>query len=263
MEAVLGSDWAVPVHDVHELGPKGTTYCVVVPVINEGSRVLRQLRRMQDVPGLPDVIVADGGSTDGSSDPQQLRPLGVRTLLIMRDVGRLSAQLRMAFAYALREGYEGVVTVDGNNKDGIEAIPRFVAELEAGADFVQGSRFLPGGQAVNTPTSRLLAIRLIHTPLSSLFAGYRYTDTTNAFRGHSRRLLLHPGLRPFRDRFLKYELLAYMSVRAPQLGLLIREIPVRRAYPKRGRLPTKISPWTGNVDLLFTLLKVGLRRYHP
>ena len=263
MEAVLGSEWAIPAHGAVELAARKTPYCVVIPVINEGERIVRQLARMRDVPDLPDVIIADGGSTDGSMDLQRLRDLGVRTLLTKRDTGRLGAQLRMGFAYALRERYEGVVTVDGNDKDGVEAIPRFVAELEGGADFVQGSRFLPGGEAINTPRSRLLAIRLIHAPLISIFAGHRYTDTTNAFRGHSRRLLLHPGLQPFRDRFVRYELLAYISVRAPQLGMVVREIPVRRLYPRSGSVPTKISPWQGNLDLLLTVLKVGLRRYHP
>lgn len=263
MEAILGSDWAVPSHEVDEFAERKTPYCVVVPVINEGDRILRQLGRMQQVPNLPDVIIADGGSTDGSMESNRLRNLGVRTLLTKHDRGRLGAQLRMGFAYALREGYEGIITVDGNNKDGVEAIPRFVAELRSGADFVQGSRFVAGGKAVNTPMTRLLAIRLIHAPLVSLFAGHRYTDTTNAFRAHSRRLLLHPGLQPFRDRFLSYELLAYISVRAPQLRVIVREIPVERAYPRSGQVPTKISPWRGNLDLLLTLMKVGLRRYHP
>jgi dolichol-phosphate mannosyltransferase len=145
----------------------------------------------------------------------------------------------------------------------VEAIPRFVEELDAGSDFVQGSRFLPGGAAINTPRSRLLAIKMIHAPLVSLFAGHRYTDTTNAFRGHSRRFLLHPGLQAFRKVFERYDLLAYMSVRAPQLGMIIREIPVTRSYPEGERVPTKISPWRGNLDLLVTVLKVGLRRFHP
>lgn len=257
------SSWAVPAHRVDELAPRKTTYCVVIPVINEDGRILRQLQRMQEVAGVPDVIIADGGSTDGSMDPLRLAGLGVRTLLTKQDRGRLGAQLRMGFAYALRQGYEGVITVDGNDKDGVEAIPRFVAELEDGVDFVQGSRFRPGGEGLNTPWSRLLAIRLVHAPLISVFARVWYTDTTNAFRGHSRRLLLHPGLQPFRTRFMEYELLAYISVRAPQLRMTVKEIPVRRAYPEHGRVPTKISPWRGNLKLLRTLLAVGVRRYHP
>jgi len=40
----------------------------VIPVINEGDRIRGQLMRIRDS-GLPvDVIVADGGSTDGLLD---------------------------------------------------------------------------------------------------------------------------------------------------------------------------------------------------
>lgn len=105
----------------------------------------------------------------------------------MHGPGGQSAQLRLAFAYAMRQGYEGVVQVDGNNKDGVEAIPGFLDALDTGADYVQGNRFGPGGEQVNTPLVRLLAIRAIHAPLVSLAAGRRLSDTTNGFRAYSRR----------------------------------------------------------------------------
>jgi dolichol-phosphate mannosyltransferase len=161
----------------------------------------------------------------------------------------------MGFAYALQQGYRGIVTVDGNGKDGVEAIPRFVQELEAGLDFVQGSRYVPGGQAINTPLLRTLAIKLLHAPLINLAARYKYTDTTNGFRAFSRNYLLHAGVQPFREVFSTYELLAYLSVRASQLGLRTKEIPVVRRYPSSGKTPTKISHFRGNFLLLAILWK--------
>jgi dolichol-phosphate mannosyltransferase len=245
-----------------ELRPRQGKYCTVICVIDEGERIGRQLARMSEAAGVPDIVVADGGSEDGSTDPDLLERLGVRTLLVMEDDGALGAQLRMAWAYALREGYEGVVTVDGNDKDDVRAIPQFVRALDEGWDFIQGSRFLPGGRAVNTPISRLVAMRALHSPLVSMAAGFRFTDTTNAFRAHSRRLLLHPGLQPFRPVFQRYELLAYLSVRAPRLGLRVKEIPVGRCYPERG-VPTKISPLRGNMELAGTLVKAVIGRFDP
>jgi hypothetical protein len=108
----------------------------------------------------------------------------------------------------------------------------------------------------------LVAIRAFHAPLVSLAAGFRFTDTTNAFRGHSRRLLLHPGLQPFRPQFERYELLAYLSVRAPQLGLRVKELPVGRCYPEDG-VPTKISRIKGNAELAGTLVRAVTGRFHP
>jgi len=108
---------------------------------------------------------------------------------------------------------------------------------------------------------RPVAIKLLHAPVISLTAGYRFTDTTNAFRAHSKKYLTHPGVAPFRDVFVNQELLAYLSVRASQLGLRVCEIPVTRAYPKTGKTPTKISPIKGNALLLRILINNLFGRY--
>ena len=109
-----------------------------------------------------DVIIADGSSTDGALAGDLVGEYGIRALLVMRGPGGQSAQLRLAFAYAMRQGYDGIIQVDGNNKDGVEAIPSFVDALNAGADYVQGNRFGTGGEQVNTPLVRLVAIRTVH-----------------------------------------------------------------------------------------------------
>src|ERR1700732_2332330 len=96
----------VPAHECHELRARSTRYCVVVPVINEGERIKAQLGRMRPLAGLADVIIADGGSTDGSLVVEHLSDCGVRTLLVKRGAGRLGAQLRMGLAYGLDQGYD-------------------------------------------------------------------------------------------------------------------------------------------------------------
>ena len=168
----------------------------------------------------------------------------------------------MGFYYAIQRGYEGIITIDGNNKDSIEDVPKFIEKLEQGYDFVQGSRFIKGGKAINTPIIRLLSVKFIHAPIISITAKRKYTDTTNAFRAYSKRYLEHPEVKPFRDIFITYELLAYLSVRADQLGLKTCEIPVRREYPTKGKTPTKISFFKGNFELLKILIKNMLKKYN-
>lgn len=257
--------WEVPSCEVTELSPKKTPYCVVIPVINEGEKFHKQLGRMKAL-GLPDridLIIADGGSQDGSTDPERMKKWGVRSLLVKRDSGKLSAQLRMGYAYALSEGYDGVITIDGNNKDSVESIDSLIQALEEGFDFIQASRFIPGGRAIRTPLTRLLAIRLLHAPVISLAARHRFTDTTNGFRAYSRKYLTHPDVQPFRTVFDTYELLAYLSVRASQLGLKVGERPAEREYPATGPTPTKIKGIGGMVLLLKILFKTLLGHYKP
>jgi glycosyltransferase involved in cell wall biosynthesis len=254
--------WQVPACSVQQFRPKQARYCVCVFVLNEGERIRAQLARMQPWTRQVDVIIADAGSTDGALAPEILKPLGVHALLVKQGPGKLSAQMRMALAYSLHEGYDGAIVMDGNNKDDPAALPRFVQALDAGWDHVQGSRFRPGGAAINTPWPRWLGIKLLHAPLISLSAGFRYTDTTNGFRAYSRRLLLDPRVAPFRDVFAQYQLHYYLAVRAARLGLRVCEVPVTRAYPS-GKIPTKIHGLRGNLLILRTLMAAVLHRYDP
>ena len=255
----------VPRFEAYELDVKKSRYCVLIPVINEGERILQELKRARhyNVMSCADVVLCDGGSTDGSMEQKKLLKLGVNTLLIKRDEGRQGAQLRMGIWWALQRGYDGVITIDGNNKDSIEDIPRFIEKLNDGYDFIQGSRFLKGGNAINTPLIRLISVRLIHAPLISLTARQRFTDTTNAYRAYSRRYLENPEVCPLRDIFISYELLAYLSVRATQLGMKACEIPVTRRYPKEGKTPTKISFFKGNYELMKILVTNLFGGYNP
>jgi len=253
----------VPKFKIEELHKKKTKYCLCIPIINEGDRIKKELERAIkfDIDKIIDIIILDGGSTDGSTDKNLLKSLGVNTLLTKCDIGKQAAQLRMGFWWALDRGYEGIITVDGNNKDSIESVPLFLEKLNEGYDFVQGSRFIKGGKALNTPFIRNIAVKFIHAPIISISAGKKFTDTTNAFRAYSRKYLEHPRVQPLRDVFMTYELLAFLSVRATQLGLKACEVPVSRSYPK-GKVPTKISSFRGNSCLLLILLKLLLRKYN-
>ncbi|MBL8357173.1 MAG: glycosyltransferase family 2 protein [Delftia acidovorans] len=255
----------VPAFRVDYWAGRRHPWCVVVPVINEGERIRSLVERMRaaSIDALADIVIVDGGSTDGSLEPDWLRARGVAGLLVKTGPGRLSAQLRCGYAFALAHGYAGIVTIDGNNKDDPDAIPRMIQALGAGFDFVQASRYLPGGAAENTPLLRTLAIRLIHAPLLRLFSGFRWTDTTQGFRAYGRAMLLDPRVAPFRDCFDTYELLAYLSYRVPRLGYRCVEIASRRSYPRSGAVPTKIGGLRGNLGILAILVKACLGRYDP
>lgn len=255
--------FAAPNYDRFEFREKSADYCICVFVINENGKLHKFLSKLQPYASQVDVVVADGGSTDGSTDETVLRSFDVNTLLVKRDVGRLGTQMRMAFAWALERGYRGVLTIDGNNKDDPSAVPDFVRLLNDGVDHVQGSRFLQGGVSENLPPSRWLGVKLLHAPLISLAARHRYTDTTNGFRGYSARFLSDPRVDPFREVFEGYELHYYLAIRAARLGFRVVETPVARRYPAHGPTPTKISPIRGNFNVLLCLARACCGRYDP
>lgn len=257
----------VPAYDALVLGPKASRAALCVPVINEGERIARQLAKMAPLTGAAggpiDVVIADGGSTDGSLEPLTLQRHHVRCRLTKTGPGKLGAQIRMAFDWCLQEGYEHIVLIDGNDKDDPAEVTRFLTKLHDGYDFVQGSRFVPGGKAVRNPPSRLWGIKLLHAPMLSLASHYRYTDTTNGFRAYRASLLQDPKMAVFRAELAGYELHYYLSRRAARLGYRVCEVPVSRVYPESGEIPTKIGGWQGNVKVLRCLWDVCSGAYDP
>ncbi len=264
MKSICGVE-GVPDYERKEFQPRMSDYCVLIPVLNEGERIYAELSRAlrAGVNEHADIVICDGNSRDGSNDPSRLEGYGVNSLLVKTGPGKQGAQLRTGIHFGFERGYRGFITVDGNNKDSIEDVPRFIEKLKEGYDFVQGSRFIEGGRAVNTPLIRWLSVRMIHAPLISLTAHYHFTDTTNAFRAYSLRYLADERVKPLRDIFSSYELLAYLSVRASQIGMRACEIPVSRVYPEKGKIPTKISSFRGNLELMKILLKNFAGKYNP
>jgi dolichol-phosphate mannosyltransferase len=263
VDALHATRVELPAYTVRAFRPRNTRYALAVFVLNEGDRIRAQLAKMRSLSGEIDIVIVDGGSTDGALDEPYLAECGVRALVVKQGPGALSAQMRVGLYWCLTEGYDGVVTIDGNDKDDTAAVPSFISALENGVDHVQGSRYVPGGRGIRTPMSRHLGVMLVHAPLISLAAGHRYTDTTNGFRAYSARFLRDPRVQPFRDVFRRYELHYYLAIRAARLGFRVCELPVTRTYPVSGSVPTKIKGLRGNVGILRTLWDAVRGRFDP
>jgi len=244
---------------IYEYFTKRQRYCVAVVVWNEGERIRNQLLRLLPFAGAVDIVIADGRSTDGSLDEAFLNSVGVRTLLVTDERGLCTAT-RMAIHYAMDQGYEAIITMDGNGKDGVEALPAFIAALDEGYDLVQGSRFIKGGVHRNTPLERYVGIRYVVAPLLAI-SGFRYTDPTNAFRGLSMKFLKDKRVQPLRPIFVRFNLQHYFLFRAAKLKFNIKEIPVSRVYPDDGSVPTKIVSWRTKLLFLKELIFTVFGRY--
>ena len=84
----------LPEYRVDLCNPPRHRHALVIPVINEGDRIRQQLRLIHAGNYPVDVILVDGGSTDGSLAHSYLRDVGVAALLTKVGPGKLSAQLR-------------------------------------------------------------------------------------------------------------------------------------------------------------------------
>lgn len=99
----------VPDYTAVEFEGRRHDYCLLIPVINEGARILTELGRAQKagIDQLCDIVICDGGSTDGSMKRETLALYRVNTLLTKTGPGRQGAQLRMGMYFALDRNYKG------------------------------------------------------------------------------------------------------------------------------------------------------------
>lgn len=260
-EAIGVGPWELPPHTARAFRRRGTRYAVIVPVWNEGARLRAQLAAMHPYLDDCDLIIADSLSSDGSTDPGTLEAAGVRALVSVEGPG-MSPALRASIAHAVIDGYEGVILMDGNNKDDPEMLSGFARALGAGADYAQGSRYIPGGRGINTPLMRHVVIRYFHSPIFSLLCGRWFTDATVGSRAFSRQFLLDPRVRPFRRVFVYYDLYFYLAWAACRLGFRVTDVPVTRTYPASGPVPTKITSIRAYWRMIRPLVMIALRRFN-
>ncbi len=155
--------------------PGWPSVSVVVPVKNEAANLRLVLPELSDLSLLHEVILVDGGSSDGTVDVARE---------VMPQI-RVVGQTRKGKGNALACGFAAVtgdivVMFDGDGSADPAEIPRFVEALVSGADFAKGSRFAPGGGSDDiTPVRRfgnsglhLAANVAFRTRFSDLCYGY-------------------------------------------------------------------------------------------
>lgn len=102
-----------------------------------------------------------------------VKSYGARGLIIKKDEKKRgqAVQLKIGFYETMQEKYHGVIMVDSNDKDNIgNTLLLFLDALDQGFDLVQGTRYRKGGQGINTPILRELAIKFVASPIVSLGA---------------------------------------------------------------------------------------------
>src|SRR5690606_15357601 len=100
----------------------------------------------------------------------------------------LGAAYRAGFARALAEGYEIVVQMDVDFSHDPAAIAALVDGVEAGADCVIGSRYVPGGSTPNWPRRRRILSRYGNLYTSAVLR-LGLGDATSGFRAYRARTL--------------------------------------------------------------------------
>jgi len=207
-------------------GEEGEQEClvsVVIPCLNEAQNIEQCVASafaamaQAEIPG--EVVVADNGSADGSAALAELA--GAR---VVHEPLRGYGNAYLA-GFAAARGVH-IVMADADLTYDFDEIPRFLAELEGGADMCIGDRM----QNIQ-PGAMPWHHRYIGNPLLSRFLNLLFHTGVND---------AHCGMRAFRREHLErldlrtsgMEFASEMVVRAAKAGLDLRQVPIE--YRPRG-----------------------------
>jgi len=232
---------------------------VVLPMYNEAGNVAALLERLEAVrkqSGLDLIALAvDDGSRDATN--ARLTTLGPRFpfLKVVRHTRNrgMAAALRTGIAEALAEhspGFDALAFMDADLTHAPEDVPRLLAPIaEDTADFVLGSRYVPGGRMRGVPWARrVISIvgnaavrRLLGVPIGDLTSGFR-AARTEVFRAIA---LQENG----------FGIQLEGTVKAHRAGFRIAEVPITLGVRKNGysKMAYTRSFWLGYARLIVRL----------
>ena len=170
--------------------------------------------------------------------------------------------IRQGYRYALGKGFDLIVVMAGNGKDDPREITRLTEPImKDGFDYVQGSRYLPGGRREKTPFLRRIFTRLFPV-VWTLLTGVRCTEVTNGFRAYKASILRDPRINVWQNWLDRYELEYYLHYKVLTLGYRFTERPISKLYSGQKRRHSHILPlrdWWQIVGPIF-LLRLGAKK---
>ena len=214
---------------------------VVIPCLNEAETVERCVEVARQY--ADDVVVVDNGSSDGTAE--LAAAAGAR---VVHEPQRGYGRAYLAGLAAARG--ELIVMGDGDLSYDFREIPRFVRELEDGADLVLGNRMRairPGAMPVlnryvGNPVTTGLVRALFRPGVGDVWCGLRAVS-----RDALDRLRLSSG---------GMEFALEMVVRATQRDMEIREIDIE-LHPRGGE--SKLAPFRDGSRAISWLVAARLR----
>jgi polyprenyl-phospho-N-acetylgalactosaminyl synthase len=163
---------------------------LIIPAYNEAHAIGAVLSELAASPY--HVIVVDDGSSDGTAEIAS--HYAVTVLRHAANLGQ-GAALQTGFDYALqRTTAETLVTFDADGQHDPADVARLLQALDEGAQVALGSRFVPGGRAIDMPRQKRLTLWLA-VRITRWLTGLPLSDTHNGLRAFSRAAAAQISLR--------------------------------------------------------------------
>jgi len=218
-------------------GTNGYRKIVIIPVYDQVGTIGKVLAKFAN-PAVNEICLVVDCPTEGLLQEIEIAGREIKIPIHMIKNSRrmgVGYAIREGIKYALDNGYDTIVVMAGNDKDDPREIPRLLNPIvREGYDYVQGSRFLPGGRRVKNPILRGIFSR-VYPFIWTLLTNIRCTDVTNGFRAYKARILGDERINIWQSWLDSYGLEYYIHYKVLTLGYRTKEVPVSKVYRFRHR----------------------------
>ena len=228
---------------------------VVTPTYNERENIEALVDAVLSQPGQLEHLIVDDNSPDGTGDVADQIAKRESRFHVLHRAGKLGlgSAYREAFQKALDDGYEAVISMDGDWSHDPSYLPR-LTEAAENADLVIGSRYLNGISVVNWDLSRLVMSKFANAYVRTI-TGLPFQDSTAGFQCIHRRALEAINLGNITTD--GYSFLVELKYRMHRAGITGVEVPIiftqRRAgaskISKAEILRSMLTPWRMRLGL--------------
>jgi dolichol-phosphate mannosyltransferase len=234
---------------------------LILPALNEQGKISKVIDKTRSAEhGLIDeILVVDDGSTDETA--KESREHGATVVSHRMNMG-VGAGIRTGIEYAISKKYDIVVVMGADDQDNPKEIPRVLRPiLEDHFVFVQGSRYVAGGERVNIPLFRWITTG-VYSLLFKIIMKFPVTDGTNGFRAFRTSLFEDKEINLWQPWLNRYELEPYLYYRVIEKGYAVTDAPVTKSYPEGKVGYTKMVPILDWWSILRPLIyvRLGLRK---
>ncbi len=218
---------------------------IILPTYNEKENIALLIRALQEqfstIPHTMSILVVDDNSPDGTAEVVRTECRASNVHLITGEKQGLGAAYIRGMKYAISELHaDAVMEMDADFSHKPEDVPRMIEAVDQGADFVIGSRYVPGGKIPEDWTF----LRRMNSKWGNVFARYvagMYTvrDCTAGFRAIRAELIKKIDLDALKVRGYAFQI--SLLHEALMNHAVVRELPVEFVDRKRGQTKLGLS----------------------
>ncbi len=216
---------------------------IIIPAFNEDEHLGKLLKKISLVVPLKSVLVVDDGSSDKTSTVA--KKAGTKVLSFQSNQGKGLA-LRAGFDFAIKNGYDAVITIDADGQHDPGEIPKFFEKIKkSGAALIIGTR---EQNLSEMPFLRFL-VNKTTSLVTSILAGVRVNDSQSGYRLIKKNLIEKINLKTRR-----FQMETEIIVKAARAGFSIDEVPIKTIYFEKFK--SYINPFSDTLRFIRLSLRM-------